>query len=461
MIDLATPQRIHIVGIGGAGMSGLAKLLHQLGHSVTGSDMKSGAILYDLADLGLEVWEGSRPARVREVDLLVASSAVPAADPERRAAADAGVTVWDRPDLLEALTRDLFPTIGATGTHGKTTSTALLVTALRGIDRDPSFVVGGRLSDLGARAHLGERDLLVLEADEAFGTFTRLHLQGLMVTNVEADHLDHYETLDRIEDAFADVVRRVTGPVVVGIDDPGGRRLAERTRRVTYGTADEADWRIVDLIEHGDAVEFTLRGPRVVTPVRVGRPGVHIARNAAGALALLGELGHDVVAAARGLGRFRGVHRRYEVRARVGGVTIIDDYAHHPTEVAANLRAARAGDWARIWAVFQPHLYSRTEAMALEFGAAFELADAVVVTDVYGAREAPIPGVTGELVADAAKARTDADVHYVPRRSDVAAYLADRVRPGDLVLTLGAGDVTLIPDELAALLERRGRDGVG
>ncbi len=436
-------------------MSGLAKLLHQMGHTVTGSDMKTGSIMRDLEDLGLDVWEGSRPARVAELDLLVASSAVPGSDPERRAAEEAGVVVWDRPDLLEAITRDLLRTIGATGTHGKTTSTALLVNALRALGRDPSFVVGGLLSDFGTRAHLGERDLFVLEADEAFGTFTRLHLEGLMVTNVEADHLDHYETLDRIEDTFAEVVRRVDGPVVVGVDDPGGRRLAERTGRATYGTAADADWRIVDLAERGDAVEFRLTGPGTSTDVRVGRPGVHVARNAAGALALLGSLGMDVAVAARRFGEFRGVHRRFEVRAKIGGVTIIDDYAHHPTEVAANLRAAAAGDWSRIWAVFQPHLYSRTEAMAFEFGAAFALADKVVVTDVYGAREAPIPGVNGELVADAAKARTEAEVFYVPRRGDVAAFLVERVAPGDLVLTFGAGDVTLIPDELAAMLAER------
>jgi UDP-N-acetylmuramate--alanine ligase len=451
-IDLTQPRRIHMIGVGGAGMSGLAKLLHQMGHTVTGSDMKMGSIMHDLADLGLDVWEGSAPERVSNLDLLVASSAVPGRDPERRAAEDAGVLVWDRPDLLEALTRDILHTIGPTGTHGKTTSTALLVAALRALGRDPSFVVGGLLSDFGTRAHLGERDLFVLEADEAFGTFTRLHLRGLMVTNVEADHLDYYGTLDRIEDTFADVVRRVDGPVVVGIDDPGGRRLAERTGRFTYGTATDADWRITDVDERGDSVSFRLTGPDASTDVTVGRPGIHIARNAAGALALLGSLGFDVATAADVFPDFRGVHRRFEIRARVGGVTIIDDYAHHPTEVAANLRAARAGGWRTIWAVFQPHLYSRTEAMALEFGSAFDLADKVIVTDVYGAREAPVPGVTGELVADAAKARTEADVFYVPRRGDVAAFLAERVREGDLVLTMGAGDVTLIPNELAPLL---------
>jgi UDP-N-acetylmuramate--alanine ligase len=327
-----------------------------------------------------------------------------------------------------------------------------MIAATRATGLDPSFVIGGELSDLRTNAHLGDDDLLVLEADEAFSTFQRLHLRGLMVTNVEADHLDHYETLDRLEDAFADVVRRVDGPVVIGVDDPGGRRLAERTSRPRYGTSAGVDWRISDVEEAGSSVSFTLRGPGVDESVVVGRPGLHVARNAGGVLALLGELGHDVEAAAAGLKNFAGVKRRLEVRARVNGVTIIDSYAHHPTEVAADIRAVAAGGWQRIWVVFQPHLYSRTEALAAEFGGSFTGADHVVVTDVYGSREAPVPGVTGELVADAAMARSGADVHYVPHLADVAEYVVERVKKGDLVLTLGAGDVTIIPDLIAPRL---------
>ena len=324
-----------------------------------------------------------------------------------------------------------------------------MIAATRATGLDPSFIVGGELTDLRTNAHLGSDDLLVLEADEAFSTFEHLKLSGLMVTNVEADHLDHYETLDRLEDAFAGVVRRVDGPVVVGVDDPGGRRLAERTSRPTYGTSPGADWKIGDVDEQGGLVRFTLAGPDGQHDVTVGRPGLHVARNAGGVLALLGELGHDVASAAEGLKDFAGVKRRLETRARVGGVTIIDSYAHHPTEVAADLRAVARGGWKRIWVVFQPHLYSRTEAMAGEFGGSFSGADYVVVTNVYGSRETPVPGVTGELVADAALSRSGAEVSYVPRLSDVAEYVASRVEPGDLVLTLGAGDITVIPDELA------------
>ena len=453
MNDQTIPHRVHLIGAGGAGMSALAKLLCARGHQVSGSDLRMAAVMANLSDLGAEVWEGSRPEAMSDVDLVVASSAVPDRDWERVAATEAGVPVWERPQLLAALTSET-PTIGATGTHGKTTSTAMLIAATRASGLDPSFVVGGELTDLRTNAHLGSDDLLILEADEAFATFAALSLSGLMVTNVEADHMDHYETLDRLEDAFADVVRRVDGPVVVGVDDPGGRRLAERTSRPTYGTSSGADWRIEGVVEQRDSVSFTLRGPGGAVPVVVGRPGLHLARNAGGVLALLGELGYDVEAAAAGLRTFAGVKRRLETRAVVGGVTIIDSYAHHPTEVAADLRAVSGGD-GQTWVVFQPHLYSRTEALANEFGGAFSGADVVVVTDVYGSREEPVPGITGELVADAAQARSGATVHYVPRLGDVAEFVAERVRPGDLVLTLGAGDITVVPDELAPRLVRR------
>lgn len=454
MVDLRAPRRIHLIGVGGAGMSALAKLLGAQGHTVTGSDQRLSPITQNLSDLGIEVWEGGRPQAVAGVELVVASSAIPEEDVELRAAAASGCTVWRRPDLLAALTAEL-PTIGATGTHGKTTSTALLIAASRGAGLDPSFIVGGELTDLRTNAHLGADRLLVLEADEAFGTFTRLRLSGLQVTNVEGDHLDYYGTIDRLEDTFADVVRSVQGPVVIGIDDPGGRRLAERTGRLTYGTAPDAAWRIDELQEYGNAVRFRLLGPAVELDVEVGRPGEHVARNAAGALALIAELGHPVEAAAAAFRSFAGVKRRLETRARINGITIMDTYAHHPTEVAADLRAVARGGWNRIWAVFQPHLYSRTEALAGEFGAAFAGVDQVVVTDVYGSREQPRPGISGKLVADAATARSGAVVSYVPHRADVAGFLEARVRPGDLVLTMGAGDITLVPDELAGLLSER------
>ncbi len=403
---------------------------------------------------------GREPARVGgPADLVVASSAVPATDPELVAATAHGVTVWQRPDLLGALTA-VMPAIGVTGTHGKTSSTALLVTALRALGRDPSFVVGGDLVDQRTNAHLGETGLFVLEADEAFGTFLHLDLVGLVVTNVDAEHLEHYGDIAALEDAFASVVAGVRGPAIVGIDDPGGRRLAAATGAARpIGTAPDAHWRIEN-VEEAPRRRFDSGSwvPVTQVDVEVGRPGAHMARNAAGALALVGLLGMDVAAAAMSFPTFAGVRRRFEVRGEVGGVTLIDDYAHHPTEVAATLSAARRGPWRRVWAVFQPHLFSRTLALHDQFGPAFALADRVVVTDVFPAREAPIPGVTGELVAAAARRSVPATVDYLPHRADLARFIASKVEPGDVVLTMGAGDITSLPDELVPLLvERWGR----
>lgn len=450
-------RRLHLVGVAGAGMSALAKLTHQAGLVVSGSDLRGGIELATLADLGVSTWAGHRPEMVAGVDLVVASSAVPDSDPELVAAIAAGIEVWRRPRLLETITDNL-PTIGPTGTHGKTTTSALLVMGLRGTGIDPSFVVGGELLDLGTNAHLGSDPPLVLEVDEAFGTFELLTLKGLVVTSVEAEHLDYFETLDRMEETFVDVSRRVEGPVLCCIDDPGALRVAQRTRSLTYGFDRRADWRLSGLVESANEVRFRLEPPGHGTPVlgdvRIPRPGRHVALNAGGALALLTELGHDPVRAAAGMAEFNGVRRRFELRGTVGGVTLIDDYAHHPTEVATMIRTARSGGHRRIWAVFQPHLYSRTQALHQAFGSALALADRVVVTDVYASREAPIPGVTGDLVAAAAR-RSGAEVVYIPHRSDVAEHLAPELEPGDLVLTMGAGDITLLPTELAALLSGR------
>ena len=451
--ELLPYRRIHLVGAGGAGMSGLAKLLAGLGYRVTGSDLKPGRTLDILGDVGVETWIGHAPARAGDWDLVVASSAVPERDPEIRAAAAAGVPVWRRPQLLRALTRK-FPTWGIAGTHGKTSSTALAVSALRACDLDPSFLVGGEMVALGTGAHLGDTDLFVLEADEAFGTFRHLVLSGLMVTNVEADHLDHYGNVAALEEAFAQVATGTGGPVVGCIDDAGVRRLSQRAPVIGYGTSPDATWRIED-VQHGPwSVRFHLAGPSRRLHVFLPRPGGHAARNAAGVLALVGELGYDLDCAVAGLADFAGVRRRYELRGEVGGITIIDDYAHHPTEVAASIAAARRNGSSRVWVVFQPHRYTRTADLAPEFGAPLAQADRVIVTDVYPAGEAPIPGVSGKLVAEAVAA-AGGDVRYVARLWDVPAEFATAFEPGDVVLLLGAGDITSIADELTAEIGRR------
>ena len=453
MTDLAEPARLHLVGAGGAGMGPLAKLLAAMGHRVTGSDLRPGGELAGLGRHGIETWVGGRPDRMAGCDLVVASSAVPAGDAELAAASAAGVPVWRRPRLLQAITART-PTAGFTGTHGKTTSTALAVAAARSLGLDPSFIVGAELVGAVPNAHLGGDDLLLLEADEAFGTFARLEYAGLMVTNVDSDHLDHYETVQTLERTFAEVVDGVDGPVVIGVDDPGGRRLASRTGRSGYGMAVDADWRIVEVAPGPSEVRFRLDGRFPPAQVRVARPGLHTARNACGVLALLAELGHDPVRASAGMAGFGGVSRRLEKRGTFDGVTIIDSYAHHPAEVAADLEAILPVERRDLWVVFQPHLYSRTAALADEFGQALASADRLVVTDVYGAREAPAPGVTGELVSDAAR-RRGTSVRYVPGLDEASALVAERVGPGDLVVTLGAGDVTWVSHDLVRRLGER------
>jgi UDP-N-acetylmuramate--alanine ligase len=442
--------RIHIIGAGGAGMSALAKLLVAKGHDLSGSDLRGGTALDALADLGIEVSTGHHPEVVEGAALVVASSAVPEYDEELEAARRSGIPTWRRPELLAALTAEM-PTIAATGTHGKTTTTALLVTALRGLGEDPSFVVGGDLVELSSNGHLGETDLLVLEADEAFRTFESLRLEGLVVTNVDEEHVDHFGTFDELLDSFTTVASRVSGPVLSCRDDEGSSRVAAAASTLTYGFSEDSDWKIRDWSTAARGTAFLLDGPLGSARVALSQPGRHVALNAAGALALLAELGRDLDRAAGAISSYRGVGRRWEHRGTVAGVMLFDDYAHHPTEVDAVLEAAAGTAPGRIWAVFQPHLYSRTQRFREEFGRALAKADVVVVTDVFGAREEPVPGITGELVADAARL-AGGTVHYVPHRYDLAQFLAPRVAPGDLVVSMGAGDITLLHNELAPML---------
>ncbi len=448
---LRNAKRIHIVGIGGAGMSALARLLAGWGHTVTGSDAKDSQTLATLSSEGIRSWAGHRPADVVGVDLVVASSAVVEDDPELQAALAGGVAVWRRPELLAAVTGGV-PTIGATGTHGKTSTTAMLVRGAVAAGLDPSFVVGGDLVDLGTNAMAASAELLVLEVDEAFGTFEHVSLEGLVVTNVEADHLDHFGTVDEVHAAFERVARKVNGPVLACVDDPGSRRLIDVAGAIGYGMSADAIWGVRDLLEGPDGSEFRLVGPNVEVVVGLPRPGRHMATNAAGALALLSYRGVDLVEAAAGLGRFKGVARRWELKGDAGGVTVIDDYAHHPTEVGATLDAAlRSGR--RVVAVFQPHLYSRTLLHAEGFGEALAKAQVAVVLDVYGAREDPVPGVDGYLVSKAVRDAGGALVADAPVRSEAAAVVMSLISHGDLVVCMGAGDITDLSSELVALLE--------
>ena len=445
------PAHVHIVGAGGAGMSGLAKILSQMGRTVTGSDLKPGRMLDALADVGVRTWVGHRPDEMSDVGVVVRSSAVPDLDPEIDAARAAGIPVWERPALLAALT-EANPAMGIAGTHGKTTSTAMAVTALRGMGLDPSFLVGGHMVGLNTGAHVG-RDGFVLEADEAFGTFRHLELSSVLVTNIEADHLDHYGTVAALEDAFAQVVDRVGGTRIACIDDPGVRRLARRSDVTTYGIGDDAAWRISGVDSRPGGVAFSLTGPRGPSQTfHIPQPGIHTALNAAGVAVLLASEGHDMSDIAGALASYAGVRRRYEIRAVVSGVTIVDDYAHHPTEVGATVAAALSSTPGRVFVVFQPHRFTRTADLGPDFGEPLSRADHVIVTDVYAAGEQPIIGVSGRLVSRAVEA-AGGSVEDIPILADVPDRIAALAESGDTVLLLGAGDITVLARAVTRAVE--------
>ena len=457
-------RTVHLIGVGGAGMSGLARLLLAAGHRVTGSDRSESATLEALRALGARVWAPHDGARLGRPDLVAASTAIRATNPELVAARILGIPVLGRAQLLARLMAGKVG-IAVAGTHGKTTTTGMVVTILEAAGLDPSFAVGGDFKASGINAAAGGGPHFVAEADESDGSFLELSPTVAVVTNVEADHLDHWGDLAAVTAAFRSFVGRLPGDgaAVLCADDPGALALADAAvcPVVTYGFAAGAAVRGQLLAIDGRGARFAV----VADGQRLGEvalvvPGRHNVANALGAIAAARAAGAPFEAAVTALATFTGAARRFHLRAEAGGVTVIDDYAHHPTEVAASLAAARLAGAKRLVAVFQPHLYSRTRLFATEFGRALAAADLVVVTDVYAAREDPEPGVDGALVATAARqARPDLDCRYEPDRAALAGRVASLVQPGDLVLTLGAGDITTLPDELAPLLGDPDRGG--
>ncbi len=460
-------ERVHLIGIGGAGMSGIARILLARGVAVSGSDAKDSRAVLALRALGARVEVGHAAAHLPDAPAtVVVSTAIRASNPELAAARERGLPVVHRAQALAALTagRRL---AAVAGTHGKTSTTSMLTVVLQHCGLDPSFAIGGDLASSGAGAHHGEGGVFVVEADESDGSFTAFAPDVAVVTNVEPDHLDHHGTEEAYRAVFAAFVDRIApgGTLVACADDPGGAPLVARARERgltvrTYGRSG-ADAALLDFTPEGAgsrvrAVLRTSDGAGAALALRLAVPGEHMALNALGAALAAVELGAHPDCLTAGLATFGGVRRRFEYRGRAGGVAVYDDYAHHPTEVAATLRAARevAGPGSRVVVAFQPHLYSRTRTFADAFGSALGLADEVVVLDVYAAREDPVPGVSGALVADAVPL-PPGRVHYVPRWAEVPAVLAGLALPGDLVLTMGAGDVTVLGSEVLVELERR------
>lgn len=451
-LDLSESRRVHIVGVGGAGMSAIATVLARGGHVVSGSDLKESRNTERLRALGVDARVGHDPANLPpQVDAVVRSTAVGDDNVEVAAAIERGIPVLARSEALRAIVRTR-RSIAVAGSHGKTTTASMLAIVLREAGLRPSFLIGGDVNEVGANAAVDDGEWLVVEADESDGTFLELDPEVAVVTNVEPDHLEHYGGFDALVDAFERFLRAVEGPRVVGVDDNVTATLAQRIDGlVTYGT-DGGRYRIEGYrgSRLGCTFEFHRDGKNLGS-ITLPVPGLHNARNAAAAATTALELGVDFSAVTSALARFGGVARRFQPRGERDGVTFIDDYAHLPTEVASTIRAAREGAWRRVVAVFQPHRYSRTEALWRDFAEAFADADVVILTDVYSAGERPRPGVSGRLVLRAVlDARPSTDVTYLPRHSDLAAQVPRIARPGDLVLTLGAGDLTSLPDEWLA-----------
>jgi UDP-N-acetylmuramate--alanine ligase len=430
-------------------MSAIATVLAAMGHTVTGSDLRGSPVVDRLADQGVQVAVGHRAEQVGSAEVVTFSPAVGPDNPELVEAGRRGAKVVRRAEMLAAIAA-LRRCLAVAGTHGKTTTCSMLSLILVEAGFRPSFLIGADVGELGTNAVWDTGEWLVLEADESYGSFTQLAPEVAVVTNVEADHLDHYGSVEALEAAFEVFLAGAGGARLVGADDPAAAELGRRQSAQGVGEVEGADWQMTDLVLTRSSSSFDLAGPAgALGRLEVAVPGRHNARNAALAAAAAMAVGAPFGAVAAALSRFAGVPRRFEFRGEANGVTFVDDYAHLPSEVRAALATARAGGWGRVVAVFQPHRYTRTAALASAFGTAFADADVVVVTDVYSAGEPPIPGISGRLVAEAvAAADPDRPLHYAADRAELVRLLDQELVPGDLCLTLGAGDLTTLPDEL-------------
>jgi UDP-N-acetylmuramate--alanine ligase len=448
--DPSAWRTLHLVGIGGAGMSGIARLLLERGIEISGSDLKDSRSLEGLRSLGARIFVGHRNGQIGRPDAVVVSAAIPQRNAEVQEAVEAGIPVLSRAQVLAALMQGFAHSVAVAGTHGKTTTTSMITVLLARVGSDPTYVIGGDLNESGSGAGSGSGDVFVAEADESDGSFLLFDPEIGVITNVEEDHLDFYSGRDAVVEAFRAFA--ATAGLVVACWDDDGVRLALEAHPgevVRYGRGEGVHVRVEDegLRPGGCWARVRLPGGASVEIV-LSVPGRHNVLNATGALAVAVRLGVDPQVAAQALGSFSGVRRRFEDRGGARGARFVDDYAHHPTEVRAALSAALENPAGRLVAVFQPHRYTRTRGMWRALGESLEAADVVVLTDVYAAGEPPIPGVTGKLLVDAlTEARPGKRVVYLPRRSDVAPFLAGEVREGDLILTLGAGDITMVGEE--------------
>lgn len=445
--QLGRIKRIHLIGIGGIGMSSIADVLLSRGFEVSGSDMATSDITQRLVKRGAKIYEGHNAENVEGADVVVFSSAVKVKEnPETQEALRRRIPLIGRPEMLGELMRMKYG-VGIAGTHGKTTTTSMAGLVVGEGDFDPTIIVGGKVSVFGSNAVSGEGDIIIIEADEYDRTFLRLTPIIAVITNIEAEHLDIYKDLDDIKDAFTQYANKVPffGRVIACLDDPNVQEIMGNIHRpiITYGTARQATVRADEIIRDGVDTRFGVYyADNFLGEVTVHVPGVHNVRNALAAIAVGLELEIPFEAIKTGLDNFTGVQRRFQVKGEAQGRLVIDDYAHHPTEVKATLKAANEG-WRnkRIVAVFQPHLYSRTQDFKEEFARSFFNADVLVITDIYPSRETPIAGVTGKLVADLAEQYGHRSVHYIADKKELPEKLAEITQENDVVITMGAGDI--------------------
>ncbi len=453
MIDLAPahPKHIHVVGVGGPGMSAIAIVLAEMGHVVSGSDIRDRPVIDRLRAAGITINIGHDRAAVESAEIVTSSSAVPERNVELVEARHNGAVVLTRAGILAAICAQA-RALAVAGTHGKTTTSSMLMLVLAEEGLRPNFVIGGDVTDTGTGAQWTGAEWFVVEADESDGTHLELPLYATMLTNVEIDHLDHFGSFEGIIAGFDTYLAQIPGPKVLCADDPVCRRLAGRHEAITYGLHESADYRAVDLRAQHGSFEFAVEraGQRlgeILLPLR----GTHNVQNAVGVVAMAMSIGIPFATAARALARFGGVARRFDIRGEHRGATLVDDYAHLPTEIAAVLAAARdsGDDWKRIVAVFQPNRYNRMAELSPEYRDAFVNADVVVLTDIYPSGTTPIPGVTGKLVVNAVlDAHPQTQMVWLPRRADLVEYLATHLRAGDVSISMGCGDIASLPDEI-------------
>ena len=451
-------EHVHFVGIGGTGMSGIAEVLVNLGYEVSGSDLNRTAVTARLEKLGVSVAQGHAAKNVGDAQVVVTSTAVRENNPEVAEAHRLGLPVIPRAEMLAELMRLQYG-VAVAGSHGKTTTTSMIAAMLAGAGLDPTFVVGGRVNQAGTNARLGKGELIVVEADESDGSFLLLTPVIAVITNIDHEHMDHYRDFDELKDAFVTFANKVPfyGAAVVCVDDENVRELLPRIHRrlVTYSVEGEADLVAAEIDDRGWESEFTLRvAGEDAGRVRVPLAGRHHIANALASLAVVRELNADVQAAVEALKRFSGVGRRFEVKAKAGGVTLVDDYGHHPAEIKATIAAASKCGFDRLVVLFQPHRYTRTRDCWNEFLTCFEGVSVLYLTDIYAASEEPIAGVTGEALAGAVAKATGVRVEYCKEPMDAVAAVLPEIRPGDGLLTLGAGSIAGAADELARQLPK-------